>query len=86
MPGLGDESAPIHHGIAAYYKSEASLHRTHAPNTVTAVLASYRGYDTMFETAVIFTAGAGMILLLRRESKGERIRAETPAPTEGSQA
>lgn len=38
----------------------------HVPNTVTTLLASYRGYDTMFETAVIFTAGAGMTLLLRR--------------------
>jgi multicomponent Na+:H+ antiporter subunit B len=33
---------------------------------VTAVLASYRGYDTLGETTVIFTAGVGVILLLRR--------------------
>ena len=32
---------------------------------VTAVLADYRGYDTMFETAVIFTGGASVLLLLR---------------------
>ncbi len=38
----------------------------HSPNTVTSLLASYRGYDTMFETAVIFTAGISLILLLRR--------------------
>src|SRR5690606_7258903 len=38
----------------------------HSPNTVTSLLASYRGYDTMFETAVIFTAGVSLILLLRR--------------------
>ncbi len=31
---------------------------------VTSVLASYRGYDTMGELAVIFTAGVGVILLL----------------------
>jgi len=71
MPRLGDPEAPVHKGVAAYYKSEASQHRTHAPNTVTAVLASYRGFDTMFETAVIFVAGAGMILLLRREETNE---------------
>jgi len=35
----------------------------HVPNQVTAVLASYRGFDTMFETAVIFTAGIALILL-----------------------
>jgi multicomponent Na+:H+ antiporter subunit B len=47
----------------------------HAPNTVTAVLASYRGFDTMFETAVIFTAGISVILLLRR-------REDIPPPAE----
>lgn len=38
----------------------------HVPNTVTSLLAAYRGYDTMFETAVIFTAGISLVLLLRR--------------------
>ena len=37
----------------------------HVPNTVTSLLAAYRGFDTMFETAVIFTAGASLVLLLR---------------------
>ena len=34
------------------------------PNTVTTVLASFRGYDTMGETAVIFTAGLGVLAIL----------------------
>ena len=38
----------------------------HVPNTVTSLLAAYRGFDTMFETAVIFTAGISLVLLLRR--------------------
>ena len=37
----------------------------HVPNQVTAVIVSYRAFDTMFEICVIFTAGVGMILLLR---------------------
>lgn len=37
----------------------------HVPNQVTAVIVSYRAFDTLFETAVIFTAGLSMILLLR---------------------
>ena len=45
----------------------------HIPNTVSSLLADYRGFDTMFETAVIFTAGLGMIILLRR-------RREDPLP------
>jgi len=39
---------------------------THIPNVVTSVLASYRGYDTLGETTVIFTAGIGVLLLLKR--------------------
>lgn len=45
----------------------------HVANMVTAVIVTYRAYDTMFETAVIFTAGLGLILLLR----GRRGRAES---------
>jgi len=38
----------------------------HVPNSVTSLLAAYRGFDTMFETTVIFTAGMALIMLLRR--------------------
>lgn len=37
----------------------------HVPNQVTSIIVAYRGYDTMFETAVILTAGMSLILLLR---------------------
>ena len=35
-----------------------------APNAVTAVLASYRGFDTLGEVTVIFTSGIGVLALL----------------------
>jgi multicomponent Na+:H+ antiporter subunit B len=44
---------------------------------VTGILASYRGFDTLGETAVVFTAGIGVLVLLsglarrRREDKEE---------------
>ena len=69
MPRLGDPRSPVHQRAARHYMSVRSAQDTHAPNMVTAVLASYRGYDTLFETAVIFTAGMGMVLLLRREER-----------------
>jgi len=47
-----------------------SLRETGVPNVVTSVLASYRGYDTLGETTVVFTAGAGVIALLRRRRRG----------------
>lgn len=39
---------------------------TGIPNVVTAVLASYRGFDTLGETVVVFTAGIGVLVLLKR--------------------
>lgn len=67
MPPLGDATAPAQQHVSPYY-IEHALTDTHVPNIVTAVLASYRGYDTMFEVAVIFTAGIGLVLLLRPHS------------------
>jgi multicomponent Na+:H+ antiporter subunit B len=37
---------------------------TGASNIVTAVLADYRGYDTLGETVVIFCAGLGCLLIV----------------------
>ena len=42
---------------------------TLVPNMVTYILADYRGYDTLGETTVIFTAGVAVLLLLRRKEK-----------------
>jgi multicomponent Na+:H+ antiporter subunit B len=39
--------------------------KTHVPNLVSAILADYRNYDTMFETTVVFTAGTAIFLILR---------------------
>lgn len=44
---------------------------TGTPNIVTAVVADYRGYDTLGETVVIFTAGMACILMLRKKKRGE---------------
>lgn len=63
MPSFGDPAAPINHHVAPLYLEE-SPKTTGVPNVVTAVLASYRGYDTMGELSVIFTAGIGVMLIL----------------------
>ncbi len=42
---------------------------TGVPNVVTAVLASYRGYDTLGETTVILTAACGVLMLLGRNRR-----------------
>ncbi len=48
---------------------EKGLKETAVPNMVTYGLADYRGYDTLGETTVIFTAGVSVILLLRRKGR-----------------
>ncbi len=51
-----------------------SLAETGIPNVVTSVLASYRGYDTLGETTVIFTAGIAVFLLLQKSTSRSRDR------------
>ena len=65
LPAFSDPSSPIHNHVVPRYVNDA-VRETGVPNIVTAVLASYRGYDTLGETTVVFTAGAGVIALLRR--------------------
>ncbi len=69
LPSFSDPSAPIHVHVAPRYLHEGRV-ETGVPNIVTAVLASYRGYDTLGETTVVFTAGAGVVALLRRRRHG----------------
>ena len=73
-PLLGDPTSPVHKHVAPRYLQEAAG-EVGMPNIVTAVLASYRGYDTFGETLVIFTAGLAVLLLLG-------FREETNTPVE----
>lgn len=72
MPHYGDPQAPIHQHVAPRYIEEGPA-ATSVPNVVTAILASYRGYDTMGELAVIFTAGVGVMLLLGLARRPKRV-------------
>ena len=68
LPEYSDRQAPIHTHVAPRYLQQGPK-ETGVPNIVTAVLASYRGYDTLGETVVVFAAGAGVIALLRRRPR-----------------
>ena len=63
LPGFGDPQAPAQQHVAPHYLTQGEA-ETGVPNIVTAVLASYRGFDTLGEVTVIFTAGMGVMLLL----------------------
>ena len=86
MPGFGHPDNPVHHHVADHYLEE-SPHEIDIPNVVTAVLASYRGYDTMGETTVVFAAAVGVMLLLsgarRGRSRGSASQGGDPAEGAG---
>jgi len=68
FPKWADPNQPASVHVSPRY-IERAVDETGVPNVVTAVLADYRGYDTLFETAVIFTAGIAVLMLLRRTMK-----------------
>lgn len=68
FPDWADGSSPASTHVSPYYLTK-SMEDTAVPNVVTSVLADYRGFDTMFETAVIFSAGIAVILVLRKFGK-----------------
>jgi len=71
MPHFSDPGAPAHHHVAPHY-IESTTTEIGVPNIVTAVLASYRGYDTLGELTVIFTAGIGVLALLWYRKRREK--------------
>lgn len=66
MPHFGDPNSPVQTRIEPSFVEKSQVDMHGLPNVVTALLGSYRGYDTLGETAVIFTAGIAVILILRR--------------------
>ena len=63
MPAFGDPAAPAHNHVAPRYVQD-SYQEIGIPNMVTSVLASYRGFDTLGEVTVVFTALIAVLLLL----------------------
>ena len=64
FPGWADPASPASTHLSPHF-IEKTMEETSVPNIVTAVLADYRGYDTMFETTVIFSGGVVCFILLR---------------------
>jgi multicomponent Na+:H+ antiporter subunit B len=71
LPGFGAGGSPVQtHPVTEVYM-QGSRHATGVPNVVTAVLASYRGYDTLGELTVIFTAGISVLLVLSQVPRSD---------------
>jgi len=69
IPDFGDPQAPAHQHVAPYYIENTEKDFA-MPEIVTAILAGYRGYDTLGETTVIFTAGLIVIVLMGERKNG----------------
>ncbi len=75
MPAYGDAHSPANSYVGNDYL-DRTAEEIHIPNVVTAVLASYRGYDTFGEAVVVFAAGLGVLLLLGLNGNAGRWRAK----------
>ncbi len=78
MPAFGDANAPAQLHVAPYYLTHGQA-ETGVPNIVTSVLAAYRGFDTLGEVTVIFTAGMGVLVLLGGAKRRQRKETEPAA-------
>lgn len=81
-PRFGDPEAPVHQHVSPWYL-ETTRESIDIPNVVTAVLASFRGYDTIGEVFVVFTAGIG-VLFLFSAPPSRRSRPQGPNSIESS--
>lgn len=76
LPYIGAHESPANSYLSPYYIMHA-MTDTHAANIVTAVLADYRGFDTLFETCVLFLSGIATLMVLstkaRVKAKAEKI-------------
>ena len=63
MPNFGAPDTPVQTHVGPDYLGQ-SPKEIGIPNVVSAILASYRGFDTLGEVVVVFTAGIGVLLII----------------------
>lgn len=68
IPEIGSASAPVIQDPDVTQRYiESALEETGVKNAVTAVLAAYRGFDTLGEAVVVFAAAAAVLVVIREE-------------------
>ena len=63
LASYGTSGTPVHSGAQEYYNTN-TYNEIGIPSFVAGILASYRGYDTLGETAVIFIAGLCVVMII----------------------
>jgi multicomponent Na+:H+ antiporter subunit B len=68
IPAVGAEDAVAYtnEDVTQYYLDNA-YKETGVENVVTAVLAAYRGFDTLGEAVVVFAAGVSVLIVIKEE-------------------
>ncbi|MFB6252754.1 MAG: DUF4040 domain-containing protein [Halobellus sp.] len=68
LPAVGAVSSPVATSRVTEYYLGNAYDQTGVENAVTAVLAAYRGFDTLGEATVVIAAGLAVLLVLRQEA------------------
>ncbi|XVN43440.1 MAG: DUF4040 domain-containing protein [Candidatus Rickettsia vulgarisii] len=71
LPEYGSTDSPLQNHLTKYY-IENTQQDIGIPSFITALLASYRGYDTLGETIVILIAGISVLLLFSKKLEKDR--------------
>lgn len=69
VAGIMSISPSSYDGVAKYMV-DYTIQKTHALNSVTAIVFDFRGYDTLGESFVLCTAVTGVAVILRKSVKG----------------
>ncbi len=86
LPVFGTADVAIHSHTTPRYIEMSEKHLM-PPNVVTAILADFRSFDTMGEVAVIFTAGIGVLMLLRgRRQRNDESTEQTSSVAQNQSA
>ena len=76
FPEWGSPDAPASKSpVSSHFIANTGVD-TEVPNMVTAVLADYRGFDTMFETVVVFIAGMAVLAILKNSGRKKLVKRE----------
>jgi len=67
LPEIGSPSTPVITSEVTNYYLANAYEVTEVKNAVTAVLAAYRGFDTLGEAVVVYSAGIGLLVVLKKE-------------------
>lgn len=72
MPTSPDTNAPSYNDTVRHYLENA-IAETGATNVIAAIVADYRGFDTLGETVVLFTAIVAVGSALRVPAKKDEV-------------